>query len=173
MIVELDRSSDEPPHAQLTRQLIRLIADGTLAVGAQLPTVRQLSGDLGIAPNTVARCIKDLEAAGLLATHGRRGTTVKIAGRRVNLAEVSDRLRRLPDVRDVWVGVSPGAEPVLGAVVATSRSVAELRAALLTGEYCPVNFARQSRFMGDNDCAARPVNRFMRSGHNDMRMSHR
>lgn len=76
MIVELDRSSDEPPHAQLTRQLIRLIADGTLEVGAQLPTVRQLAGDLGVAPNTVARCFKELETAGLLATDGRRGTTV-------------------------------------------------------------------------------------------------
>ena len=72
-----------------------------------------------------------LAANGVVTLLGRRGTTVKIAGRRVNLAEVSDRLRRLPDVRDVWVGASPGAEPVLGAVVATGRSTAELRTALL------------------------------------------
>jgi len=56
---------------------------------------------------------------------------VKIAGRRVNLAEVSDRLRRLPGVREAWVGVSGGIEPVLGAVVATESTAAELRAALL------------------------------------------
>jgi len=62
---------------------------------------------------------------------GRRGTTVKIAGRRVNLAEVSGRLRRLPGVRDAWAGVSAGADPVLGAVVAADRTVAELRAGLL------------------------------------------
>jgi acyl-coenzyme A synthetase/AMP-(fatty) acid ligase len=61
---------------------------------------------------------------------GRRGTTVKIAGRRVDLAEVSDRLRRLPGVREAWAGVSAGTEPVLGAVVATERTAAELRAAL-------------------------------------------
>ena len=61
---------------------------------------------------------------------GRRGATVKVAGRRVNLAEVTDRLRRLPGVREAWVGVSAGSEPVLAAVVATERTPVELRVAL-------------------------------------------
>jgi len=72
-----------------------------------------------------------VDARGNVTLLGRRDTTVKIAGRRVNLAEVSDRLRRLPEVREVWVGVSPGPDPVLGAVVVTGRPPAELRAALL------------------------------------------
>ena len=71
-----------------------------------------------------------LDSRGRVTLLGRRGTTVKIAGRRVNLVEVSDRLRRLPGVRDVWVGISAGADPVLGAVAATGRTVAELRADL-------------------------------------------
>lgn len=62
---------------------------------------------------------------------GRRGTIVKIAGRRVNLIEVSERLKRLPGVRDAWAGASAGADPILGAVVATRRTAAEVRAALL------------------------------------------
>ena len=70
-------------------------------------------------------------ARGTVTLLGRRGATVKIAGRRVNLTEVGERLRRLPGVRDAWVGASDGAEPVLGAVVATDRSAADLRAALL------------------------------------------
>lgn len=79
-----------------------------------------------IMPDRVA-----MDARGRVTLLGRRGTTVKIAGRRVNLAEVSDRLRRLPGVREAWAGVSAGNDPVLGAVVVTGRSVAELRAALL------------------------------------------
>lgn len=71
-----------------------------------------------------------LAADGGLTLLGRRGQTVKIAGRRVNLAEIAARLRRLPGVRDVWVGIDEGTESVLGAVVASGRSVAELRAAL-------------------------------------------
>ncbi len=62
---------------------------------------------------------------------GRRGALVKIGGRRVGLAEVEARLRRLAGVRDVWVGAEGGAEPVLGAVLATERTAVELRAELL------------------------------------------
>lgn len=72
-----------------------------------------------------------LNARGEVTLLGRRGTTVKIAGRRVNLAEVAERLRRLPGVREAWVGTTAGADPVLAAVVATERTPAELRAALL------------------------------------------
>ncbi len=72
-----------------------------------------------------------VDARGHMTLLGRRGTTVKIAGRRVNLVEVTERLRRLPGVRDAWVGLSAGPEPVLGAVVASDRTAVELRTALL------------------------------------------
>jgi long-chain acyl-CoA synthetase len=72
-----------------------------------------------------------LDAHDGLKLLGRRGTTVKLAGRRIDLNEIALRLRRLAGVRDVWVGVSPDTEPVLGAAVATDRSAAELRAELL------------------------------------------
>jgi len=85
-------------------------------------------GKLGawLMPDRVA-----LDARGNVTLLGRRGTTVKIAGRRVNLSEVTDRLRRLPGVREAWAGVSAGDDPVLGAVVASDRTPAELRSALL------------------------------------------
>ncbi len=71
-----------------------------------------------------------LDAKAQLTVLGRRGTTVKISGRRVNLAEVTARLRGLRGVRAAWVGISASAEPVLGAVVASERQTNELRAAL-------------------------------------------
>lgn len=67
---------------------------------------------------------------GGLTLLGRRGRTVKIAGRRVSLAEVAARLRRLRDVREVWVGVSDGDESVLGAAVVGPQPAGALRAAL-------------------------------------------
>ncbi len=73
----------------------------------------------------------ELGARGEVTLLGRRGATVKITGRRVNLAEVAERLKRLPGVSDAWVGVTGGADAVLAAVVATARTPAELRAALL------------------------------------------
>jgi len=73
------------------------------------------------------------DARGELTLEGRRGPTVKIAGRRVNPAEVAARIRALEGVREAWVGSSPGADPLLGAVVAGDRPAAELRARLQEG----------------------------------------
>ncbi len=70
------------------------------------------------------------DARGRLVLLGRRGSTVKIAGRRVNLVEIATRLRQLGGVRDAWVTASGGPEPMLAAAVASERDAAELRAAL-------------------------------------------
>ncbi|HEX2862025.1 MAG TPA: class I adenylate-forming enzyme family protein [Lacunisphaera sp.] len=89
---------------------------------------RRRAGQWGawLMPDRVA-----VSARGEVTLLGRRGTTVKIAGRRVNLREVAERLRRLPGVRDAWVGSGGGPDPVLGAVVASDRTALELRSALL------------------------------------------
>ena len=42
-----------------------MVADGTLPAGTRLATVRQMAADLGLAPNTVARAYRELEADGL------------------------------------------------------------------------------------------------------------
>jgi acyl-coenzyme A synthetase/AMP-(fatty) acid ligase len=71
-----------------------------------------------------------MNSAGELTLQGRSGQIVKIAGRRISLAEVTQRLRTIAGVDDAWVGTSAGSEPVLSAVVATALTAAELRAAL-------------------------------------------
>jgi len=65
-----------PPYEQLRAQIAGLIAAGQLAPGSRLPSVRQLAGDLGLAPGTVARAYTELEAAGALVTRRRGGTYV-------------------------------------------------------------------------------------------------
>jgi acyl-coenzyme A synthetase/AMP-(fatty) acid ligase len=71
-----------------------------------------------------------VDGSGEMHLEGRRGTTVKIAGRRVDLAEIEVFLRGLRGVRDAWVQVGSGNDGVLGAVLATDRPVSELRAEL-------------------------------------------
>lgn len=61
---------------QLRLQIIHLADNGTLPPGTRLPAVRALAADLDVAPHTVARAYKVLEAAGIVATRGRNGTVV-------------------------------------------------------------------------------------------------
>ena len=49
---------------------------GTIEVGDQLPTVREVVADLAINPNTVAKAYRDLEREGLVVARQGRGTFV-------------------------------------------------------------------------------------------------
>lgn len=76
LAVRIDADDPTPPYEQLRRQLAALVAAGALAPGARLPSVRQLAADLRLAPGTVARTYRELEAAGLLRSRRGAGTTV-------------------------------------------------------------------------------------------------
>jgi len=76
VIVELDTSTGVPPYEQVRVAIERAVAGGELAPGDRLPTVRALAASLGLAANTIARAYRELEAVGVLAGRGRRGTFV-------------------------------------------------------------------------------------------------
>jgi DNA-binding transcriptional regulator YhcF (GntR family) len=70
------RADDGPPYAQLRESIRRQIERGSLAAGDRLPPVRSAAADLGLAPNTVARAYRELEADAWLVGRGRAGTFV-------------------------------------------------------------------------------------------------
>ncbi|ASR02292.1 GntR family transcriptional regulator [Gordonia rubripertincta] len=76
----VDPESDRPPFEQVRLRIIELIADGTLLTGERLPTVRALAAHLDLAPNTVAKTYRELEAADVIETRGRSGSFIR-AGR--------------------------------------------------------------------------------------------
>ena len=92
--VVVDPALDAPPYAQIVEQVRALIERGVLAPEAVLPTVRQLAGDLAVAPNTVARAYADLQEAGWIVSDGRRGT--RVVGR-IPPADKRVRVRALRD----------------------------------------------------------------------------
>lgn len=67
------------PAEQIREQLHGLIAGGRLFAGERLPSVRQLAHDLGVAPGTVAKAYRELEAQGLLSSRTGAGTRVSEA----------------------------------------------------------------------------------------------
>ena len=72
----IDDTDRTPVYAQLERGIRSAIASGRLAVGDQLPTVRQLAVDLRVNANTVARVYAFLERTGVLETRRGVGTFV-------------------------------------------------------------------------------------------------
>jgi GntR family transcriptional regulator len=94
-LLRIDLSRPVPPYEQLRIQIAGLVAAGQLPPGRRLPSVRQLAGDLGLAPGTVARAYTELESAGLISTRQRGGTfvagpAVPDGGRQRALAAAAD-----------------------------------------------------------------------------------
>jgi DNA-binding transcriptional regulator YhcF (GntR family) len=69
-----------PPYAQIRTQIADQARTGVLPVGTRLPTVRDLADLLGVAPGTVARAYKELEADRVIETRGRNGTFIAAGG---------------------------------------------------------------------------------------------
>lgn len=88
----LDPVTGVPVYRQLIDQVSSALAAGTLAAGAQLPTVRQVAVDLSINPNTVLRAYREMEIRGVLET--QQGSGTYIADRKVTIDE-AERDRRL------------------------------------------------------------------------------
>lgn len=91
----LDLRSGVPVYRQIIDQVVGGIAAGSLAVGDQLPTVRQLAVDLSINPNTVIRAYRELEIRGVLATQQGTGTFVAHQEIRPDSVERQRRLTQL------------------------------------------------------------------------------
>lgn len=77
MFIKMEFDSDIPIYEQLRRQIIIGIAKGALAPGEKLPSVRQLSGDIGINMHTVNKTYNILKDEDYLNIDRRKGAVVR------------------------------------------------------------------------------------------------
>ena len=73
----LDSRSGVPAYLQLVQQVRQAVRLGILQPGDQLPTVKEVVGDLAINPNTVLKAYRELDREGLV--EGRRGLGTFVA----------------------------------------------------------------------------------------------
>jgi uncharacterized membrane protein/DNA-binding transcriptional regulator YhcF (GntR family) len=95
LTLTIDRSDAVPVYEQVASQIRRLIAGGDLPVGALLPPVRRLAGDLGVGLNTIARAYRALGDEGFLVTRDRVGVEVAAPARPADGAAPADLLESL------------------------------------------------------------------------------
>jgi GntR family transcriptional regulator len=83
MLIQLNTSDDRPIYAQIVDQVKFAIAARAVLPGDLVPSVRELSKQLVVNPNTVARAYRELQGQGLLESV--RGTGLQV------VAEAPDR----------------------------------------------------------------------------------
>lgn len=72
----LEERLDEPSSRALATAVSRAVADGAIAPGTKLPPIRTVATELTLSPTTVSAAWSLLARSGIVATDGRRGTTV-------------------------------------------------------------------------------------------------
>lgn len=100
MGLHISTASRVPIYQQLAQQIREAIARGELQPEEGLPSVRQLSRELVVNPNTVARAYTELEREGLLVSRPGRG--IYVAQPRNDLTWAA-RDRKLTEQLDRWL----------------------------------------------------------------------
>ncbi len=81
MEIFIDIEDPKPPFAQLIEQIKTAVSSGQLDSGEQLPSIRQLAGDLDLNSKTVAKAYRLLERDSVIQSRGYRGTFVHPDGK--------------------------------------------------------------------------------------------
>lgn len=92
---ELDVKSHKSIYEQIIDGFKELIMTGSLACGEKMPSVRELSKQLGVNPNTIQKAYRELERQGYVYTTTGVGTFV---GDKENISAGSEELSRAKDV---------------------------------------------------------------------------
>ncbi len=95
MNIFLDYHSRTPIYEQIKEQIVLDISRGVLKKDDQLPSLRQLSAQLGLNINTVKRALSELEAQGVIYTIAGKGVFISgdAESRNIFLQQSLDALR--------------------------------------------------------------------------------
>lgn len=77
MLIHLDFKDDVPIYMQVRNQIVMGIAEGKLAPGEKLPTIRTLAEQSGINMMTVNKAYQLLKQEGYIITDRRNGAMVR------------------------------------------------------------------------------------------------
>jgi molybdate-binding protein/DNA-binding transcriptional regulator YhcF (GntR family) len=168
-MLDIKLTKGQPEYAQIAEQVRLAVARGTLQPGDRLESVRELAARLGVNPSTIARAYRELEQAGVIETHGRRGTLVAARGDAIGLRAVRDaRLRSLAE-RAVVEALAQGfgaeeIEAAFGLQLAAWREQLTRPAPRPASE----SSERLCRFAGSHDLALEALWAHARREHNEI-----
>ncbi len=97
---QIDIISRTPVYEQLVRQTEKFILLGILKAGDKLPSVRQLSAELSVNPNTIQKAFTELDRRGIIFSVNGRGNFVSDkalkaleVSRRSEFSEIKDKIK--------------------------------------------------------------------------------
>ena len=95
----IDNQSRQAVYEQIVQQVEKYVLSGILHAGNKMPSVRKLSVELNVNPNTVQRAYTELERNGVIVTAPGRGAFISDSGSTVLREERrKEYLKKLKEV---------------------------------------------------------------------------
>ena len=113
---ELDLRSRLPIYEQLVEKFKNLIINEVLKPYEQLPSVRSLSKDLTINPNTIQKAYRELERQGYICSIPGKGSFVNEFSSEVNTEKMNSLKRDLEKIISELIFMGIGKKDILSMV---------------------------------------------------------
>ena len=88
----IDFSSGIPVYKQIINAVCTAVSSGTLKKGERLPTIKELTAQLNVNPNTIAKAYRELDLKGVITS--KRGNGSFISDEPLDMPKLSAKQRR-------------------------------------------------------------------------------
>jgi GntR family transcriptional regulator len=88
----IDFSSGIPVYKQIINTIYTAVSSGTLRQGERLPTIKELTRQLNVNPNTIAKAYRELDLKGVITS--KRGNGSFVSESTLDVPKLSPRQRR-------------------------------------------------------------------------------
>lgn len=95
LMINLDYQTRTPIYEQIVNQIERYVALGILNPKDQIPSIRELAGELGVNPNTVKKAYDFLERKNIITTISTKGTFIESKIQDVILSKKKSMLKEI------------------------------------------------------------------------------
>lgn len=103
----IDNQSRKAVYEQIVEQTERFVLTGVLAADQAMPSVRSLSMELSVNPNTIQKAYAELERRGVIYITPGRGSFISPKAMEALSAEIMNRLESIESVARecMWAGI--------------------------------------------------------------------
>ncbi len=121
----IDIMSRTPVYEQIITQMEKLISAGLLKEGEQLPSVRALSLELSVNPNTIQKAYGELDAKGLIGSVPGRGCYVMPGARDILKSLATGRLQEIRALAQDLMAAGVSKEEIIRAIDESTTPIPE------------------------------------------------
>ena len=122
-MLQIDPMSRVPVYQQIIEQIERLILTGVMRGGDQLPSVRGLSVELTINPNTIQKAYNELDTKGIVFSVPGKGCFIREDADKVLAAAKRERMEELRNLAEELLFAGMSEEDLLECVKDAWRNI--------------------------------------------------